>query len=99
MEYVDFWPKIYVFLYPSLGNLTKHNAIYCNNNRNIQVAKTETTKDKKDLADKHWRQLEQLQLALNETKVCSFQRFPTYVLHISRLLRSCGHKLSFDLFT
>jgi len=39
-----------------------------NDDRNIQVAKTETTKDKKDLADKHWRQLEQLQLALNETK-------------------------------
>ena len=55
--------------------------------RNIQViaAKAETPKDKKDLADKHWRQLEQLQLALNETKVCSFQRFPILVLHISSL--------------
>ena len=42
--------------------------------RNIQViaAKVETPKDKKDLADKHWKQLEQLQLALNETKVGSF---------------------------
>ena len=79
MEYVDFLPKIYVYLYPSLRNLTKHITIYCNNKRNIQVtaSKAETTKDKKDLADKHWRQLEQLQLALNETKVCSFQRFPT----------------------
>merc|ERR1712008_63590 len=41
-----------------------------NDDRNIQVtaSKAETAKDKKDLADKHWRQLEQLQLALNETK-------------------------------
>ena len=63
-----------MFLYPILGNLANYIAAY----RNIQViaAKAETPKDKKDLADKHWRQLEQLQLALNETKVCSFQRFP-----------------------
>ena len=38
--------------------------------RNIQViaGKPETPKDKKDLADRHWSQLEQVQLALNETK-------------------------------
>ena len=58
----------------------KLDKLYCHNAyRTIQViaTKAETPKDKKDLADKHWRQLEQLQLALNETKVCSFQRFPT----------------------
>lgn len=38
--------------------------------RNIQViaGKPETPKDRKDLTDKHWNQLEQVQLALNETK-------------------------------
>lgn len=60
-------PKGSPFIFDDVSGLPPPPPI----DRNIQViaGKPETLpKDKKDLADKHWSQLEQVQLALNETK-------------------------------
>ena len=37
--YVDYWPKIYLFLYPSLGNVTTHIAMKSVNLKYITVGR------------------------------------------------------------